>query len=294
MGAPGAASGAASDAAKNMENLQQPRIVDVKARDIEVRLAESEAEIDAALALRYRVFYDEMAARPTPEMVARKRDFDDFDSVCDHLLVFDRALGSGPEAVVGTYRLIRRSVAESHGGFYSADEYDVSMLVDFPGEVLELGRSCIDLGHRDRMTMKLMWRGLATYVLHYNIEIMFGCASLHGTDVDALALPLSYLHHNSLAPQEIRPKALPDRYSDMNLMPADEIDEPAALAALPPLIKGYLRLGGFVGEGAVIDHQFNTVDVCIVVKTDRMTGKYYRHYTRGESAPGGADAARAR
>ncbi len=277
-----------------MENLKQPRVVDVKARDIEVRLAESEAEIDAALALRYRVFYDEMAARPSPEMAARERDFDDFDSVCDHLLVFDRTLGPGPEAVVGTYRLIRRSVADRHGGFYSADEYDVSMLVDFPGEVLELGRSCIDSEHRDRVTMQLMWRGLATYVLHYDIEIMFGCASLHGTDVAALAQPLSYLHHKHLAPPEIRPKALPDRYSDMNLMRLEEIDETAALAALPPLIKGYLRLGGFVGEGAVIDHQFNTVDVCIVVKTDRMSGKYYRHYTRGERAADGADAARAR
>ncbi len=277
-----------------MENPQQPRIVDVAARKIEVRLAETEAEIDAALALRYRVFYDEMAALPSPEMAARERDFDEFDSVCDHLLVFDRALGSGPEAVVGTYRLIRRSTADQHGGFYSADEYDLSTLVDFPGEILELGRSCIDSEHRDRVTMQLMWRGLATYVLHYDIEIMFGCASLHGTDVAALAQPLSYLHHKHLAPPEIRPKALPDRYSDMNLMRLEEIDETAALAALPPLIKGYLRLGGFVGEGAVIDHQFNTVDVCIVVKTDRMSGKYYRHYTRGERAAGGADAARAR
>ncbi len=294
MGAQGVAFGAVGYAAKNMENLQQPRVVDVKARNIEVRLAETEAEIDAALALRYRVFYDEMAARPSPEMAARERDFDEFDSVCDHLLVFDRALGSGPEAVVGTYRLIRRSAAEQHGGFYSADEYDVSMLVDFPGEVLELGRSCIDSEHRDRVTMQLMWRGLATYVLHYDIEIMFGCASLHGTDVAALAQPLSYLHHKCLAPPEIRPKALPDRYSDMNLMRLEEIDEPAALAALPPLIKGYLRLGGFVGDGAVIDHQFNTVDVCIVVKTDRISGKYYRHYTRDEPAAGGADAARAR
>lgn len=277
-----------------MENPQQSRIVDVTARDIEVRLAESEAEVDAALALRYRVFYDEMAAQPTPEMAARERDFDDFDSLCDHLLVFDRALGPGAEAVVGTYRLIRRSAAERYGRFYTADEYDISKLIEFPGEVLELGRSCIDTDHRNRVTMQLMWRGLATYVLHYNIEIMFGCASLHGTDVGALALPLSYLHHKCLAPPEIRPKALPERYSDMNLMLASETDERAALAALPPLIKGYLRLGGFVGEGAVIDHQFNTVDVCIVVKTDRMTGKYFRHYTRGEPTAGGAGSTEAR
>ncbi len=274
----------------NVGTKQTDRIVDLHAREIEVRLAETEAEIDASQALRYRVFYQEMAARPTPEMAARERDFDAFDEDCDHLLVFDRKLGDGPEAVVGTYRLIGRDAADRQGGFYSADEYDISKLVDYPGGILELGRSCVDAAHRDRITMQMMWRGLATYVLHHDIEIMFGCASLPGTEVEDLTIPLSYLYHYCLAPEEIRPKALPERYTEMNLIPADRIDERKAAAALPPLLKGYLRLGGNVGDGAVIDRQFNTVDVCIVVKTDRVTDKYYRHYTRGEAAAGSGQA----
>lgn len=278
----------------NAEEQQESRVVDVRAGSLEVRLAESQAEIDAALALRYRVFYDEMAARPTPEMAARKQDFDAFDPVCDHLMVFDRAIGPGPEAVVGTYRLIRREVADRLGGFYSADEYDISPLLDQPGGVLELGRSCVDADHRDRSTLQLLWRGLASFVLHHDIGLMFGCASLHGTDVGALALPLSYLHHNRLAPAGIRPRALEARYVDMNLMPADEINARAAVRALPPLLKGYLRLGAFVGDGAVIDRQFNTVDVCIVVETEQVTGKYYRHYTRGEATENGAERGKER
>jgi putative hemolysin len=259
---------------------KSPRIVDVRAGNLEIRLAETPDEIDAALALRYRVFYDEMAAKPTAEMARRKRDFDRFDEACDHLLVLDRGRGDGPEAVIGTYRLIRRPTAQRMGGFYSADEYDITALVDYPGEILELGRSCIDAQHRNNTTMTMMWRGLASYVVGHSIDVMFGCASLPGTDPQSMAVSLSYLYHHHLAPEHLRPRALAHRYVDMNLLPPEAADRRAALVALPPLIKGYLRLGGFFGDGAVIDHQFNTVDVCVVVKTDLVTGKYFRHYIR--------------
>jgi putative hemolysin len=248
--------------------------------NLEVRLAASPAEVDAAQALRYRVFYEEMAARPTPEMAARHRDFDTFDGVCDHLLVIDHNLEPGPDQVVGTYRLIRRSAADRAGRFYSEDEYDISRLLDYPGEILELGRSCVDERYRTRPTMQLLWRGIAAYVFRYDIALMFGCASLPGTDPHRLALPLSYLYYHHLAPPALRPVALPERYGRMSLLEEHEIDVRAALNVLPPLIKGYLRLGGFVGDGAVVDHQFNTTDVCIVVKTDLVTEKYYRHYER--------------
>ncbi|HYG89028.1 MAG TPA: GNAT family N-acyltransferase [Azospirillum sp.] len=247
---------------------------------LEVRLAESAAEIEWAQALRYRVFYNEMAAVPTPEMAARHRDFDDFDTLCDHLLVIDHARGAGPEQVVGTYRLIRRPAAEKAGRFYSSAEYDIARLVAYPGQILELGRSCVDAAYRTRGSMQLLWRGIAAYVFHHDIEIMFGCASLPGTDVGALAEPLSYLHYNHMAPPELRPAALPGLHVDMALMPKEQIDVKRALIELPPLIKGYLRLGGYIGDGAVIDHQFNTTDVCIVVKTDQVTDKYFKHYER--------------
>jgi len=253
---------------------------DLRVGNLEVRLATSGAEIDAAQRLRYEIFYNEMAARPTPEMAARSRDFDAFDDFCDHLLVIDHNRGDGPEGVVGTYRLIVRAAAARAGTFYSASEYDISRLIALPGEILELGRSCVDVAYRTRGTMQLLWRGIAAYVWERKIALMFGCGRLPGTDLQALALPLSYLYHNHLAPADLRPVALPDRYADMRLLPPDRIDKRQALNELPPLIKGYLRLGGFVGDGAVIDHQFNTTDVCIVVKTDLVTEKYYRHYDR--------------
>jgi L-ornithine Nalpha-acyltransferase len=255
-------------------------IVDARFESLQVRLAEGEAEIDAAQALRYRVFYEEMGAEPTPEMARRRRDFDGYEAVCDHLLVFDHAKGAGVEAVVGTYRLIRRDMAARSGGFYSAAEYDLGKIPEFPGEILELGRSCTDVSARSGAVARLMWRGISEYVFHYRIGLMFGCASLHGTDPDALALPLAYLHHYHRAPPELGMRARDERYVDMNRMPKDAIDPARAQALLPPLIKGYLRLGGFVGEGAVIDRQFNTTDVSIIVKTDLVTDRYYRHYER--------------
>jgi putative hemolysin len=258
-----------------------PSVVDVHSGVLQVRLAETAADIDAAQALRYRVFYQEMGALPSAEMARRGRDFDRFDGICDHLLVIDHDRG----AVVGTYRLIRRPIALAGGGFYSASEYDVAMLVRYPGEILELGRSCVDASARNRPTMQLLWRGIAAYVFHHGTALMFGCASLPGTDPDALALPLSYLHHHHLAPPPLRPRALPERHVDMARLPPESIDPARALSELPPLIKGYLRLGGFVGDGAVIDRQFNTTDVCVVVKTDLVTDKYYRHYERQAREP---------
>jgi L-ornithine Nalpha-acyltransferase len=255
-----------------------PRIVDIRSGPLQARLAETAADIDAAQALRYRIFYERLGARPRPETAWRQRDADHFDNDCDHLLVFDHSCGIGN--VVGTYRLIRRETAARLGGFYSAKEFDISPVICHPGEILELGRSCVDPGYRNRSAMQLLWSGIAAYVFHYGIVLMFGCASLPGVNPDALAEPLSFLHHYHRAPAAMRPRALVDRYVEMDRLRPDAIDATRALAALPPLIKGYLRLGGFVGDGAVIDEQFNTTDVCILVKTDLVNHKYSRHYER--------------
>lgn len=245
-----------------------------------VRVAATEAEIDAVQALRWRVFYEEMKAEPSEAALASKRDVDAFDAVADHLLVVDHAIGPGPEGVVGTYRLIQQDAAEAIGRFYSDEEYDISPLVSFPGRLLELGRSCVAQEYRGRAVMQLMWRGIAAYVFAHRIDLMFGCASLPSTDPDQWAAELTYLYENHLAPPALRPRALGDRYVDMRRMDPEELDTRRVLANLPPLIKGYLRLGGFVGDGAVVDDQFNTTDVAIVVKTDLITDKYYRHYER--------------
>jgi putative hemolysin len=247
---------------------------------LEVRLATGEEDILAAKQLRYRVFYEEMGAIPSAAAHASGLDEDSFDDVADHLLVLDHNLGNGPEAVVGTYRLIRRSAAETAGGFYTADEFDISRLEAQPGEILELGRSCTASGYRTRPTMQLLWKGIAAYVFQNDISLMFGCASLPGNDAEALRTQLAYLHHQHLAPERIRATALPERYVEMDRMAAEEIDLRRTAATLPPLIKGYLRLGGFVGHGAVIDHQFNTTDVCVIVETNSVSDKYYKHYER--------------
>lgn len=247
---------------------------------LEVRLAAGEDEILAAQALRYRVFYEEMGARPTDAMAGTKVDVDDFDSICDHLLVIDPAKGRGAVGVVGTYRLIRRQMGEGFGRFYTASEYDIGKILDKGGNFMELGRSCVDVQYRNRSTMNLMWGGIAHYVADHGIDLMFGCASLPGTDPEALATQLSYLYHYHLAPAEILPRALPELYVSMDRRPKDEIDPRRAVRELPPLVKGYLHLGGFVGDGAVIDQQFNTTDVCVMVKTTLVTEKYAKHYDR--------------
>jgi putative hemolysin len=257
-----------------------PGFGELRAGHLGVRIAQTEAEIDAVQALRWRVFYEEMSAEPSAAARALARDVDAFDAVADHLLVVDHAIGPGPEGVVGTYRLIQQGAAEQIGRYYSNDEYDISELITFQGKLLELGRSCVHESYRNRMVMQLLWRGIAAYVYRHRIDLMFGCASLPGTDPDQWAAELTYLYNNHLAPPALRPRALPDRYIEMRRLDPEEVDNRRALAGLPPLIKGYLRLGCFIGDGAVIDDQFNTTDVAIVVKTDLITDKYYRHYER--------------
>ena len=253
---------------------------ELRAGNLGVRLATSADELDAVQALRFRVFYQEMGATADAETTVSRRDRDRFDAIADHLLVIDHDIAAGASGVVGTYRLIRQEAAARLGRFYSAGEYDISALERFPGKLLELGRSCVDAAYRSRAVMQLLWRGIAAYVFQHDIELMFGCASLHGTDLDALAPDLTYLYCHHLAPEGIRPRALPERYVDMRRLDAAAIDPKQVLARLPPLVKGYLRLGGFVGDGAVIDWQFNTTDIAVVVQTDLVTDKYYRHYER--------------
>jgi putative hemolysin len=259
---------------------EDPGFGELRSGVLGVRIAVDADEIDASQALRYRVFYEEMGARADAATQASQRDRDAYDAVADHLLVIDHSIGEGAKGVVGTYRLIRAPAAARLGRFYSADEYDISTVLAFPGQVLELGRSCVAPAYRNRSAMQLLWRGIAAYVSRHRIDLMFGCACLPGTDLDAMAADLTYLYTHHLAPADFRPRAIPSRYIDMRRLDPATLDPRRTLAKLPPLIKGYLRLGGFVGDGAVIDPQFNTTDVAVVVKTDLITAKYSRHYER--------------
>jgi len=220
---------------------------------LEVRIATSAAEIDAAQALRYRVFYEEMSAIPDEKTKSTRRDVDRFDGFCDHLLVVDHKLADGapegtfrPEAVVGCYRLLRQSVADLNGGFYTASEFDIAPLLARAGldmQFLELGRSCVLPPYRTRPTVELLWHGIAQYVASRNLDVMFGCASFEGTDPADLAIPLSYLYHYHLTPDEWYVRALPARFTQVNLFPKDQLNPKQAWRMLPPMIKGYLRAG---------------------------------------------------
>ncbi|MDP5216188.1 GNAT family N-acyltransferase [Ruegeria sp. 2205SS24-7] len=239
-----------------------------------VRLADSDADLRAAQRLRYDVFVRELGGGG--EMVDHERGLeqDRFDPFYDHMLISDDSTGE----VVGVYRLLRDDRAKKVGQFYSEDEYDLSVLRQSGRKLLELGRSCLHADYRGGAAMYHLWNGLSEYVSDHDIEVLFGVASFHGTDMSALAQPLSMLHHNHLAPPELRVRAQPAHFQSMDLVAPDQLDRRAAMVQVPALIKAYLRLGGFVGEGAFIDHAFNTTDICLVLDTTRLNARQRRIY----------------
>lgn len=254
-----------------------------RANQLELRLSRDPVAIEAAQRLRYRVFYEEMGAVPTSAMLASRIDADRFDELADHLLVIDLERGSERQpSVVGCYRVLRESMA-SDGGFYTAHEFDLGDVRCADGEIMELGRSCVEPDYRTGAVMQLLWRGIADYIDRHRVGLMLGCASLPGTDPEGAAMILSFLHHNVLAPEGLRPRALADRFVPTDRMPAEAVDTRAVLKRLPPLLKAYLRMGGMIGEGAVIDRQFNTIDVCLVLPTERVQASYQRHYRQHRS-----------
>ena len=245
-----------------------------------LRLAKTEADLRAAQRLRYEVFVAELGGGGDLVDHDARLERDAYDPHFDHLLLRDEARAEGDQ-VVGVYRVMRDDQARRLGRFYSDGEYDLTVLRAGGRKLLELGRSCLHREYRGGIAMYHLWNGLAAYVADHGIEVLFGVASFHGTDAQALAEPLSFLHHRHLAPPELRVRAVADHYQSMDLMPADRIDRVAALLAIPALIKAYLRLGGFVGDGAFVDHAFNTTDVCLVMDTARMNARQTRLYTKG-------------
>ena len=252
---------------------------------LDLILTQEPSLVQAAQDLRYRVFYEELGARADPSTLARRRDEDPFDAVADHLLVVDRdrRVGGRP-CVVGCYRLLRQSRAKAVGGLYTAGEFDLDGIVPPCGTIMELGRSCVDPDHRGGAVMGLLWRGIADYVDRHGVGVMLGCASLPGTDPDALAPALAWLHRHALAPAHLRPRALPGRRLPLDRGDLSPERVRAGKAMLPPLLKAYLRMGGMVGDGAVVDHAFNTVDVCVVLPTGAVRARYLHRYGSGAPA----------
>ncbi len=268
--------------------LRKPAKVYGRIGSLEVRLARSVADIKKAQRLRYEVFYREMAAVPDARTLLKKRDEDDFDPICDHLLVIDKPverIGKRPwprrSKVVGTYRVLLQDAAEKNQGFYTQGEYDIATLISAKRDThyfLELGRSCVLKPYRNRRSVELLWQGIWTYIREHGVDVMIGCASFPGTDPKAHALALSFLHHYSRAPQEWLVSAHPGLKVDMDMMPKEKVNVKEALKAMPPLIKGYMRLGAYVGDGAVIDRQFGTTDVLIILPVTAIDTRYFSHF----------------
>lgn len=241
-----------------------------------VKLATTDCDLKAAQRLRYEVFVEELGGEGTLVDHDARLERDRFDPFFDHLILRDKTR----DMIVGVYRLLRADQARRAGQFYSEDEYDLGVLKSSGRSLLELGRSCVHRDYRGGMALFHLWNGLSDYVAAHRIEILFGVASFHGTDVSALAQPLSLLHQNHLAPPDLRVRARSAHFQPMDLVPGHAIDRRRAMIDTPSLIKAYLRLGGYVGEGAFVDHAFNTTDVCLVMDTARMSSKHARRYLR--------------
>lgn len=256
----------------------------------EVRLATRKKEIRRAQRLRYKVFYEEGQAIPDRTASLIRRDICPFDRFSDHLLVVDHSalsrFGKRKPKIVGCYRLLRQDVAMRHGGFYSAGEFDVGPLVArHPGKrFLEMGRSCVAAAYRTRHTLDLLWRGIALYIEHYRIDVLFGCASFPGTDLALHAAALKFLAEQRPASDEWRVRAVPGRAAAPDLANAPVLDPRRAIAAMPPLIKGYLRCGALVGDGIVVDRQFGTTDIFVVMPVAQIDPRYLSHFARDERA----------
>jgi putative hemolysin len=248
-----------------------------------IKLAQTPAERLAAQRLRYRVFVEELGGTTDRASARRGLECDAYDAYYDHLILQDNTLPETDD-VIGAYRLLRSDAKTMGAGFYSAGEFCLDKIKSSGRKSVELGRSCVDVRYRNGVGMHLLWNGLADYVNRHGIEILFGVASFHGTDVQAISHALSYLHHTYPAPADLRVAAVGKNAVAMDILPYDKIDKRKAMRQIPPLIKSYLRAGSTVGEGAYVDFGFNTIDVCLVMDTDRMSRKYRNFYLRDSAA----------
>ena len=251
---------------------------------LELRLATKKSEIRKAQRLRFKVFFDEGGAVAEGAAALVRRDICPFDTVCDHLLVIDHAaqnhFGKIKPRVVGAYRLLRQDVAQANFGFYSAQEFDIGPLLSRhpKSRFLELGRSCVLADYRGKKTIEMLWRGIWAYVKHYRIDAMIGCASLEGADPSKLAPQLSFLFHHARAEPQWLVRPLPRKFTPMDRLARGELDAKRALAALPPLVKGYMRVGAKFGDGAVVDQQFGVTDVFVVMPINEIEGRYIEYF----------------
>ncbi|WP_165780687.1 GNAT family N-acetyltransferase [Holospora curviuscula] len=226
-----------------------------------VRVTTLPEEIMKAQRLRYTVYYKELM-NASPEGI----DVDAFDEVCDHLVVEEVV----SKRIVGTYRLISRETAQRCGAFYSQSEFNIQKLLNSKHNILELGRACVDRAYRSQGIIRLLWKGLADYIHRHNIRYLFGCGSFSGTIPEKYHHGFSYLHYAYMAPEYIRPEVLPANAALLEILAPEKIDITRAWNEIPALLRGYLQVGGWIGQGVFQDFGFSSLDVCVVVDTQRL------------------------
>ncbi len=262
---------------------KSPELSHLALNNLSLKVAETQEEVIAAQKLRYKVFCEEMGAHPTEEMRQLRREIDFYDDYCDHLLVIDND-ADPQDNIVGTYRIMTQEQADESGkGFYTETEFDISKLKSTNKKIMEVSRSCVLESYRSKMVINLLWRGIVAYVFQYDVDYLIGVASFNGTDVNEHSSALAFLNQYHLADESICPKTLPDAYVPLPSTEINADDARREFMNLPPLLKGYLRVGATIGDGAFVDHQFNTVDVAIVFAMDSISEKYMNNFKRGDA-----------
>ncbi len=273
-----------SNSKKKIDFLQTlktiKRFSKIEIENFVIKIAEKKSELKKAQALRYSVFYKEKKAIPSISKKILKLDYDKVDKFADHLIVIDNNRKGSKNKIVGTYRLVRGDIAAHCGGFYTSSEFDLSKILNSykHNQILELGRSCVHQGYRNGTIMNLLWKAIAKYVKLYDIKILLGCASFHGTDVLKYSNELSYLRKNFSLPDDLSVKSLKPKIYPTYTASNSNINDLRTFVKLPPLIKGYIRIGGKVSHDCFVDHKFNTIDLCVIVKTDNIDEKYKKKY----------------
>jgi putative hemolysin len=233
-------------------------------RGYSLLIADDADQVAAAQRLRHRVFATELGARLAPGTPGL--DVDDLDPYCDHLVVRDDETGE----VVGTYRMLTPARAAAAGRRYGDGEFDLSRLAPLRDQLVETGRSCVHPEHRTGAVVNLMWAGIARYLHLHNLRWLGGCASVplaDGGHTAAGVRALAFAKH--LAPPTLR------------VTPRNPWTGPAApegRTAVPPLLRGYLRLGSWVCGEPAHDPDFGVADFYVLLSTDRMDPRYRRHF----------------
>lgn len=249
---------------------------------MKIRLAQGPDEIRVAQRLRHDVFMAERGATHCSNAI----DADRYDDTCAHLLIIEPdEKGVSPYkladgGLVATSRLIGQKEAEALGGFYSSGEFDLTDLLKTKSNLkfLELGRTCILKHARGTAVMELLWQGIWNFVRAEGYDVMIGCASFDGTDIFRHADALRFLAKHAHAPDEWRVSPLPNLSVKLPQVPEVARDAKRVMLGLPPLIKGYLRLGCYISDGCVIDHAFNTTDVLIILPVKAINPRYFTRF----------------